>query len=546
MEEENQNKMAIAPMNKLILKMGLPMIVSMVLQALYNVIDSIYVANMGPKGAIANQALTYAFPIQIMIIAIGVGTGVGLNALLSKSLGENDKEKANKIAGNGIFLSICIYSVFLIFGLFCSKSFISLFTSDKEIINMGSTYLKICSCLSLGSIGYTMYERFLQATGKTMLSTISQISGAMTNIILDYIFIYPLKMGVAGAAWATIIGQFVSLFIAIYFHYKKNDEIDGDIKFMKPDKNIIKGIYNIGISATLMQTLLAIMMAGMNAILGLAKADQTVLIGSFGIYYKIQQIALFSAFGLSNTIISILSFNYGMRDKKRIDDCIKYGIIDAIIVNLIISVLFLIFAYPLSNLFGLAGESTKDIIKVCTVALRISCIGFVFMGISVIIQGILQSIRYAIRPLIISMLRLVIFVFPIAYLFTKSNNVTESVWWTFPISEVLTAIISLIILKDSYDKKIKIIKNDNIKNNLIISISREHGTNGKEIGKLVANKLNISFYDKEEIKEFAINNNMILNNYFDKEIYDICIDVKIGNKKVVKIICDYIKNYKSK
>lgn len=546
MEEENQNKMAIAPMNKLILKMGLPMIVSMVLQALYNVIDSIYVANMGPKGAIANQALTYAFPIQIMIIAIGVGTGVGLNALLSKSLGENDKEKANKIAGNGIFLSICIYSVFLIFGLFCSKSFISLFTSDKEIINMGSTYLKICSCLSLGSIGYTMYERFLQATGKTMLSTISQIFGAMTNIILDYIFIYPLKMGVAGAAWATIIGQFVSLFIAIYFHYKKNDEIDGDIKFMKPDKGIIKGIYNIGISATLMQTLLAIMMAGMNAILGLAKVDQTVLIGSFGIYYKIQQIALFSAFGLSNTIISILSFNYGMRDKKRIDACIKYGIIDAIIVNLIISILTLIFAYPLSNLFGLAGESTKDIIKVCIIALRISCIGFVFMGISVIIQGILQSIRYAIRPLIISMLRLVIFVFPIAYLFTRSNNVIEIVWWTFPISEVLTAIISLIILKDSYDKKIKTIKNDNIKNNLIISISREHETNGKEIGKLVANKLNISFYDKEEIKEFAINNNMILSNCSDKNNYDICIDVKIGNKKVVKIICDYIKNYKSK
>lgn len=546
MEEENQNKMAIAPMNKLILKMGLPMIASMVLQALYNVIDSIYVANMGPKGSIANQALTYAFPIQIMIIAIGVGTGVGLNALLSKSLGENDKEKANKIAGNGIFLSICIYSVFLIFGLFCSKSFISLFTSDKEIIDMGSTYLKICSCLSLGSIGYTMYERFLQATGKTMLSTISQVSGAMTNIILDYIFIYPLKMGVAGAAWATIIGQFVSLFIAMYFHYKKNDEIDGDIKFMKPDKNIIKGIYNIGISATLMQTLLAIMMAGMNAILGLAKVDQTVLIGSFGIYYKIQQIALFSDFGLSNTIISILSFNYGMRDKKRIDDCIKYGIIDAIIVNLIISILFLIFAYPLSNLFGLAGESTKDIIKVCTIALRISCIGFVFMGISVIIQGILQSIRFAIRPLIISMLRLVIFVFPIAYLFTKSNNVTEIVWWTFPISEVLTAIISLIILKDSYDKKIKIIQNDNIKNNLIISISREYGRNDKEIGKLVANKLNISFYDKEEIKEFAIKNNMILSNCSDKNNYDICIDAKISNKKVVKIICDYIKNYKSK
>jgi len=544
MKEERQNKMAIAPMNKLILKMGLPMIISMVLQALYNVIDSIFVANMGTKGAIANQALTYAFPIQIMIIAIGVGTGVGLNALLSKSLGENDRKKVNKIAGNGIFLSICIYIIFLLFGLFGTKWFISLFTNDKEIIKMGTTYLKICTCLSLGSIGYTVYERFLQATGKTMLSTISQISGAVTNIILDYIFIYPLKMGVAGAAWATIIGQFISLFIAMYFHYTKNNEIDGSIKYINPDINLIKGIYSIGVSAALMQALLAVMMAGMNAILGLAQVNQTVLIGSFGIYYKIQQIALFSAFGLSNTIISILSFNYGMQDKKRIDDCIKYGIIDTIIVNLIISILFEIFAYPLANLFGLAGGTTKEIISVCTIALRISSIGFVFMGISVAIQGVLQSIRYALKPLIISLLRLVIFVFPIAFLFTKSNNVTEIVWWTFPIAEVLTSIISLFILKDSYDKKIKVIKNEKIKNNLIISISREHGTNGKEIGKIVAQKLNIPFYDKEEIKEFAIKNNLINDNCSDEEIYDnfLSLDVSkeaiINQTKVIKKIAN--------
>jgi multidrug efflux pump len=544
MKEERQNKMAIAPMNKLILKMGLPMIISMVLQALYNVIDSIFVANMGTKGAIANQALTYAFPIQIMIIAIGVGTGVGLNALLSKSLGENDRKKVNKIAGNGIFLSICIYIIFLLFGLFGTKWFISLFTNDKEIIKMGTTYLKICTCLSLGSVGYTVYERFLQATGKTMLSTISQISGAVTNIILDYIFIYPLKMGVAGAAWATIIGQFISLFIAMYFHYTKNNEIDGSIKYINPDINLIKGIYSIGVSAALMQALLAVMMAGMNAILGLAQVNQTVLIGSFGIYYKIQQIALFSAFGLSNTIISILSFNYGMQDKKRIDDCIKYGIIDTIIVNLIISILFEIFAYPLANLFGLAGGTSKEIISVCTIALRISSIGFVFMGISVAIQGVLQSIRYALKPLIISLLRLVIFVFPIAFLFTKSNNVTEIVWWTFPIAEVLTSIISLFILKDSYDKKIKVIKNEKIKNNLIISISREHGTNGKEIGKIVAQKLNIPFYDKEEIKEFAIKNNLINENCSDEEIYDnfLSLDVSkeaiINQTKVIKKIAN--------
>lgn len=220
-----ENKMAVVPMKKLFWKMGLPMIISMVLQALYNVVDSIFVANMGSSGAIANQALTIAFPIQILIIAIGVGTGVGLNALLSKSLGERNQEKVNKAAGNGIFLSICIYIVFLLFGIFGSRWFITLFAKgNSEVINMGTTYLQICCCLCLGTTGYTIYERFLQSTGKTMLSTIAQISGALVNVILDYIFIYPLNMGVAGAAWATVIGQFVSLILACIFHYTFNKE----------------------------------------------------------------------------------------------------------------------------------------------------------------------------------------------------------------------------------------------------------------------------------------------------------------------------------
>lgn len=207
----------------------------------------------------------------------------------------------------------------------------------------------------------------------------------------------------------------------MYFHYKKNKEISSNIKYLKPNIKLIKAIYKIGLSATLMQALLAIMMSGMNAILNLASTNQTILIKSFGIYYKIQQIALFSAFGLSNTIISILS---GMKNKKKIDDCIKYGIIDTIIVTLIISIAFEIFTYPLAKLFGLASDTNKEIINVCTTALKISSISFIFMSISVAIQGILQSIRYALKPLIISLLRLVIFVFPLAYLFTKSNNVT--------------------------------------------------------------------------------------------------------------------------
>ena len=455
MEEKSKNKMAEASVKKLIWSMGLPMIISMVLQALYNVVDSIFVTNMGADGAVANQALTLAFPIQILIIAVGVGTGIGLNALLSKSLGENDKEKVNKTAGNGIFLCLIIFLVFFLFGIFGSKWFISLFAKgDEKVIELGTTYLQIVTVFSLGSIGYTAYERFLQSTGKTMLSTIAQVSGAITNIVLDWVFIFPLNMGVAGAAWATIIGQFVSLGIAMFFQYTKNKEISGSLKYIKPDWNIIKEIYSIGISAALMQALLSVMMAGMNAILNMSNADPVILVGSFGIYYKIQQIVLFSAFGLSNTIITVLSFNYGMKDKERCDSIIKYGIIDTVIVSLVLSILLEIFAKPIASLFGLSG-GTEEIISVCVKALRIASLGYVFMGISVAIQGVLQSLGYAIKSLIISFLRLVVFVFPISYLFTKSTNVVDIVWWTFPIAEVLTAIISFFILKYSYYKKIK-------------------------------------------------------------------------------------------
>lgn len=455
---EKQNKMAIVPLRKLFWKMGLPMIVSMVLQALYNVVDSIFVANMEGVGDLANEALTYAFPIQILIIAIGVGTGVGLNALLSKSLGESNKEKVSKVAGNGIFLALVIYFVFLVFGLFGSRWFISLFSKNEDIINMGTSYLRICTCLSFGAIGYAIYERFLQATGKTMYSTIAQISGAVINIIFDYVFIFPLNMGVSGAAWATVLGQFVSLFIAMFFHYLKNKEIDGSLKYMRPISKIIQGIYSIGVSAMIMQGLLSVMMAGMNVILGSANADSTVLVGSFGIYYKIQQIALFSCFGLSNTIITLLSFNYGMKDKERCKDCIKYGIIDTLIVTLVITVLFEIIANPLSKLFALSGGSTSKLISVCEKATRIASIGYLFMGFSVAVQGIFQALGYSFKPLFTASLRLIIFVFPIAYLFTLSSYVVDIVWWTFPISEALTAIVSFFLLRQVIKKKIDVLE----------------------------------------------------------------------------------------
>lgn len=442
-------------MKKLFWNMGLPMIISMVLQALYNVVDSIFVANMKGMGALANEALTIAFPVQIMIIAISVGTGVGLNALLSKNLGAQNKEKVNAVAGNGIFLCLLIYAVFLLFGLFLSEWFIGLFSNHPDVISMGSSYLRICVCFSLGSIGFAIYERFLQAAGKTMFSTIAQISGAVANIVLDYVFIFPLDMGVAGAAWATVIGQFLSLLIAMALHYGKNEEISGNPKYIRPQWTIIKDIYRIGISAALMQALLSVMMAGMNAILGTANADPTILVGSFGIYYKIQQIALFSAFGLSNTIITILSFNYGMKDKERSIACMKYGIADTWLVTLLITILFEIIAVPLSKLFALSGGSSAVLVDVCAKATRIASFSFVFMGFNVAVQGILQALGYAVKPLVTAFLRLVLFTFPIAYFFTLSDNVLNLVWWTFMIAEGLTCIVSALCLKSAFKHKIE-------------------------------------------------------------------------------------------
>ncbi len=449
--------MGAEPLKKLYWKMGLPMMVSMILQALYNVVDSVFVANIQGVGAIANEALTYAFPVQILIIAIGVGTGVGLNALLSKSLGERDKEKVNRVAGNGIFLSIAIYLVFLAFGLLGSEKFISLFTDDEQVIEMGTEYLTICSSLSLGAIAFTVYERFLQATGKTLYSTIAQISGAVVNVVFDYIFIFPLNLGVGGAAWATVLGQFVSMIIAMVLHYAKNKEVDGNLKYVKPDKNIIKGIYSIGVSATLMQGLLSVMMAGMNIILGSANASPTVLVGAFGIYYKIQQVALFACFGLSNTVITLLSFNYGMKDKNRSYACIKYGIIDTVTVMIAVTVLFEIIAKPLSRLFALSGDSTAELIDVCESATRIASAGYIFMGFNVAVQGVLQALRFAFKPFLTALCRLTLFVFPVAYLFSLSAQVVEVVWWTFPIAEFLTAVISFFMLKKVTKTKIDVL-----------------------------------------------------------------------------------------
>ncbi len=441
---ENENT------NAIIWKLGLPMIVSMVLQALYNVVDTAFVINMGEEGIFANLALTYAFPIQILMIAVGVGTGVGINALLSRSIGERDREKASKVAGNGIFLGVLLTLAFMLFGLFGAEPFIRMQANGNErVIVMGAQYLRIVCIVSVGSIGFAVVERFVQATGHTMYSTIGQVSGAFANIILDWVFIYPCNMGVAGAAWATVIGQILSLIVTLCLHIFKNEAIDKSLKYLQPDPSIVKGIYHIGFSAMLMQGLLSVMMLGVNLILGTSE-DFEVLTGTFGIYYKIQQLALFACFGLSNTLITVVSFHFGMRNKKKLKELVKYGLLASAVVSGMILLLFEVFAYPISYLFGLStGTASAGVVDTCTNAIRLASLGYVFMGVTVGVQGILQGLRKALTPFLLSLFRLTVFVFPLVFLFTLLPNSRTFVWLAFPIAEFLTAMIACVFLRDA-------------------------------------------------------------------------------------------------
>ncbi len=442
------NILASKKINSIIWKLGLPMIISMVLQALYNVVDTAFVINMGDDGVYANLALTYAFPIQILMIAVGVGTGVGINAMLSRTLGEGDRVKASKVAGNGIFIAIILTLAFMLFGIFGVEAFIGMQANGNEkVVEMGATYLRIVCIVSVGSMGFTVVERFLQATGKTMYSTIGQISGALANIFLDWLFIYPFGMGVAGAAWATVIGQTLSLVVTLLYHIFKNPQIDKSLKYIKPNGKIIKEIYHIGLSAMLMQGLLSAMMLGVNLILG-TSSDYEILTGTFGIYYKIQQLALFACFGLSNTLITIVSFNFGMKNKSNLQKIIKYGILDSIIVSGVILALFEVLAYPIAYLFGLSsGGASSDIVGSCANAIRLASVGYIFMGVTVGVQGILQGLRRALTPFLLSLFRLAVFLLPLVYLFTLTSNPRITVWLAFPIAELLTTIIALVFVK---------------------------------------------------------------------------------------------------
>lgn len=446
-ESAEQNKMGAVPVPKLMMAMGIPMILSMILQAVYNIVDSAFVSNMTNNGESALNALTLAFPLQMLMVAISIGTGVGTNALLAKSLGQNDKEKASKVAGNAVFLAIVIYIAFLIFGLFGVKLYINSQTSNQLIHNMAVNYLRICCIASIGIVLFSIYEKLLQATGHSMYSTIAQIAGAVTNIILDPIMIYGLigcpEFGVNGAAYATVIGQCVSFILAFVFHIKVNKDISNRLKYIKPSAKIVKQIYSIGLPAIIAQALMSVMTYGLNIILG---TISEAMVTAYGLYYKIQQFILFAAFGLRDAITPIVSFSHGMGSKSRIRDGIKYGMIYTFVIMLLGTIIVEIFAVPFSRVFGLSGETQM----LCISAMRVISISFIFAGANIAFQGIFQALEGGIESLVVSLCRQFIFVLPIAWVFTqiirKSPNSSWLIWSTFPIAEIISTVIAFLLM----------------------------------------------------------------------------------------------------
>lgn len=448
MEKVQQNKLGQMPINKLMLSMGIPMVISMVLQAVYNIVDSAFISNMATNGEEALNALTLAFPVQMFMVAISIGTGVGANALLSRSLGEGNSEKVSTTSGNAMFLGLIIYIVFFLFGIFGIDVYISSQTTNPIIKEMATDYLSICTFVSFGIVYFAMFEKLLQSTGRSMFATIAQIAGAVTNVVLDPIMIYGLlgcpELGVKGAAYATVIGQIVSMILGLVFHLKFNVEIKNNPKYFKPNKTVIKQIYIIGFPAIIAQALMSFMTYGLNIILVTVGESYVT---AYGLYYKIQQFILFAAFGLRDAITPIVSFNYGMGSRERVNKSIKCGLLYTTVVMVLGVLVLEVFANPLSAVFGLSGETQN----ICISAMRVISISFVFAGINIALQGVFQGINSGLPSLIISVLRQFVLVLPVIYLFTlivKSNtNLDFLLWVTFIIAEVVTSIVAVLLFK---------------------------------------------------------------------------------------------------
>ena len=435
-----ENKMGTMPVNKLLISMSLPMIISMLVQAMYNIVDSVFVAQISEN---ALTAVSLAFPLQNLMIAFAGGTAVGVNALLSRSLGEKNQDHVNQTAVNSVFIFLVTAVIFMIAGLTLSNLFFNVQTTNTEIVNAGTQYSMIVVGCSIELFCQFLFERLLQATGRTLFTMVTQGLGAIINIILDPIFIFGLcgfpKMGVAGAALATITGQIIACLLALFFNLKFNHDIHFKFKRFRSNAHIVKQIYSVGIPSIIMQSIGSVMTFGMNTILITFSTTATAV---FGVYFKLQSFVFMPVFGLNNGMIPIIAYNLGAKQKKRMFDTIKLAMIYATGM-MIIGVIF--FETIPQTLLGFFNAS-EAMIKIGTPALRIIAIHFIFAGFSIVCSATFQAVGKGTYSLLTSLIRQLLVLLPCAYVLSLTGNL-DLIWLCFPIAEIFSAVTSFILMK---------------------------------------------------------------------------------------------------
>ena len=444
-----ENKMGVMPVTRLLVTMSLPMMLSMLVQALYNIVDSMFVAQLSED---ALTAVSLAFPVQSLMIAVASGTGVGINALLSRNLGERNFEGANNAARNGVFLAIVSCIVFALLGLVGSRLFFSLQTDNPVILEYGVQYMSIITLFSVGIFLQITFERLLQSTGRTFYNMITQGTGAIINIILDPIMIFGLfgfpRLEVAGAAIATVVGQIVAVIMSFCFNHFKNKEISLSPRGFRPHGRTILFIYKVGIPSIIMQSIGSVMTFGMNKILLMFSSTAAAV---FGVYFKLQSFIFMPVFGLNNGMIPIIAYNYGARNKHRIIETARKSVLIAVCIMILGFAIFQIFpAFFLSTLF----RASENMLAIGVPALKIISISFLFAGYCIIVGSIFQALGNGVYSLIISAARQLIVILPVAYIFATVFGLSM-VWWAIPIAEIVSVILSTLLFKRIYRKVIK-------------------------------------------------------------------------------------------
>lgn len=444
-ETLRENKMGTMPENKLLLSMAVPMMISMLVQALYNIVDSIFVSRICED---ALTAVSMAFPLQNIIISIAVGFGVGINALLSRALGQKNAERVNQVAVNGLLLALLSYLLVLVAGLLGIRAYMRTQTDIESIVNYGITYLNICILCSFGVFVEITFERFLQATGRTVYSMITQLAGALTNIILDPILIFGLlgfpKLGIAGAAWATVIGQCVGAVVAVTLNHFKNPEVHLRLRHIRPNGRLMGEITAISIPSIIMSCISSLTCFIMNLIL---ITFSSTAVAVFGVYFKLQSFVFMPVFGLNNGMVPIIAYNYGAQKPERIHKTIRLGMAYAVAIMAVGLLVFQLIPKQLLLMF----DASDAMLGIGAPALRIMSLAFVFAGVGIASSSACQAFGYSVYSMLISIARQIVVLIPAAYLLSLTG-VLRSIWFAFPIAEIVSLFLSLFFLRTTLKK----------------------------------------------------------------------------------------------